>query len=421
MEIPQDLKKLKESLDGKIDGMKSASSTIQSKISGLVSATNTAKSGIDSNYDSSNKAVVLSSFDNLSSSLSKVSSSLSGDMDSILSLASTVIEEVRELEELEIAIEEQESKISQYSGKLEDESSLTAYNNARSEKDELETKFNKILSEAQSNLSTLRSMNPTIEIETSISTGGAIATGKVSEQFNGLEEGTYKKVDYTAENGRTITTYIYLPEGAYSVEDLGVALYMGGDGAKVNAMQEGVGYAMRHGQDYSGIVVVFKPEDDKSFSDPTYLDAAKELTDNLVKTLDADPNRISIAGYSYGGSGAQHMLERFPGYFAQGVILGQGTGAVGKESGGDKQAGIDKIKQTKIHLMCGTLDNVREDGNNLGSLNTFYNDLLNAGGIVTYEWRKGADHNTINDQGSIEVNGKEYANYIEFCLSQTKA
>ena len=420
MEIPQELKRLKQSLDGKIDGMKSKSSNIQSKVSGLVSATNSAKSGIDSNYESSNKTTILNSFGVLSSALSKINGSLSGDLNSILSFASVVVDKVGRLENLDEQIKEQERIIDQNSGNLADENALIAYRNARNEKNRLESDFISLLSETQSDFSKLKAMNPTIEIETSINTVGAVSVGQVSSQFKDLEWGTYKKVNYTAKNGRTITTYIYLPKTANNVEKPGVALYMGGDGAKVNAMQEGVGYVMRHGQDYSGIVVVFKPEDDKSFSDPTYLDAAKELTDNLVKTLDADPNRISIAGYSYGGSGAQHMLERFPGYFAQGVIIGQGTGAVGKESGGDKQAGIDKIKQTKIHLMCGTLDNAREDGNNLGSLNTFYNDLLNAGGIVTYEWRQGADHNTINDQGSIVVNGKRYANYIEFCLSQTK-
>lgn len=421
MEIPQELKRIKEGLDGKIGTMKSKSSEIQSKVSELINATETAKSGIDSNYQSSNKASLLNNFNSLNSNLGKINSSLSSDLSEILELASTIIEEVNELEQINIKIKEQEEIISKNSGNLEDPAAVSALSSARSEKSKLEDEFNKKCSEALSNLGKLKSMNPTINIEEAASTSGPVTIGKVSEQFSGLEEGTYKRVDYVAENGRKIRTYIYLPQGASSVEKLGVSLYMGSDGAVGHALNDGVGYQMRHGKQYSGIVVALEPEDGKSYSDPTYLDAAKELTDNLVKTFNADQNKISISGYSYGGSGTQHMLERYPGYFAQGVILGQGTGAVGRESGGDKAAGINKIKETKVHLICGTLDNTQEDGYNLSTLKRFRDDLANAGGIVTYEWRQGEDHNSINDQGPIVVNGVEYPNYVEFCLSQTKA
>ena len=412
--IPTELIKIKD-LDGSIGTMKNASSDIQGKLSTLSTATTKAKDEIDSNYDSSNKASLLNNFTSLNDALTKIKSSLSSDLDEILNLIETLITQVKELETINTEIAEQESIISTAMSNLEDATAVSTISAAESKKRELEEKFTRLCNDAMANLNTLKSMNPTIEIALASASSASFGSiGKVSEQLSGLEEGTYKRVDYKAENGRVIRTYIYLPEGAKSIDGLGVSLYMGSDGAIGHALQDGVGRQMRLGTQYSGIVVALQPENEKSFSDPTYLDAAKELTDNIIKTFNADADKISISGYSYGGSGAQHMIERNPGYFAQGVILGQGTGAIGRESGGDKKKGIEKIKQTKMHLICGTAD-----GGNYADLQGLY-EKLSDGGEATYEWRKGVDHDHINDQGSIVVNGVEYPNYVEFCLAQSR-
>lgn len=410
--IPGELLKIKN-LKGKTGSMRSTSSTIQGKISSLMSATSTAKSGIDSNYDSSNKSSLLSSFESLNSALGKINSSLSGDLDSILSLVDSLISEIEELEDINAKIEEQENKINSAMSNIDDENSISTIMTARGEISKLEADFTKLLDTAMADYTELMSKNPTIDIGTVSASGSFGSIGKVSSQLQNLEEGTYNKVLYKGENGRTVKAYIYLPKGTSTTEGLPVTLYMGTDGAKGHALQDGVGYELRKGAQYSGIVIVLEPEDDKSFSDSSYLDTSKEIADNIIKTYTADENRVSISGCSYGGSGVQHMVERYPGYFSQAVILGQGTGAIGRESGGNKEEAIEKLKQTKFHIICGTKDS------SIYSLQRLYEELNN-GGYATYEWRNGVDHDHINSFDPIVVDGVEYPNYVEFCLAQSR-
>ena len=241
------------------------------------------------------------------------------------------------------------------------------------------------------------------------------ALGKVSPQLQGLKEGEVNKVYYTGENGRGLLSYIYVPTGASTKSGLAVNVSMGGDGAKKDhggALTAGVGKALNNGATYSGIVVVLEAENDKSYSDGNYLTTAKELTDNVVATYNADPNKISINGYSYGGFGTVHMLERYPNYFSQAVILAAGAGPVGKESS-SKEEGYEKIKTTKVHLICGTADD------NYSGMTTLYKNLQ-SGGKVTANWVEGKDHFINHTSQKITVNGVTYDNYIEFCLAQTK-
>ena len=211
-----------------------------------------------------------------------------------------------------------------------------------------------------------------------------------------------------------------MPVGASKTSGLPVAVYMGGDGATGHALSEGVGNQLYKGAQYSGIVIVMQAENETpgsySAKNDKFIETMKEVIDNTVKTYDADSNRISVIGYSWGGSGAQHMIARYPGYFSQAVILGQGTGALHKESCG-YDACVQAIANsaTKVHIICGT-----RDTDNIDDLQALYGDLKKYGGSVTCEWRQGATHDGINTQHKITVDGKTYDNYVEFCLAQSK-
>jgi len=106
------------------------------------------------------------------------------------------------------------------------------------------------------------------------------------------------------------------------------------------------------------------------------------------------------------------MLERFPNYFSQAVIIAAGAGPVGKESS-SKEEGYNKIKTTNVHLICGTSDN------NYSGMTTLYKNIAN-GGKVTTNWIQGGTHEINYTGRQITVNGVTYANYQEFCLAQTK-
>jgi len=368
------------------------------------------------------------SFNNFQSEVSKCCSTflsaLKGQMSSFASACDLYIQYEETKKSLASA------RSSYNSAKAEDKSKYSSQvSSLQTKLDELKGQIEGLLGSASG--SSLASSGNTSVAAAAVSAGGdnttttttgtnttgsqAMGLGKVSSQLQGLKEGEVNKVYYTGENGRGLLSYIYLPKGATTTSGLSVNVSMGGDGAKADhggALTAGVGKALNNGAKYSGIVVVLEAENDKSYSDGKYLTTAKELTDNVVATYNADPNKISINGYSYGGFGTVHMLERYPNYFSQAVILAAGAGPVGKEST-SKEEGYNKIKTTKVHLICGTSDS------NYSGMATLYKNIAD-GGKVTTNWIKGGTHEINYTGRPITVNGVTYDNYIEFCLAQTK-
>ncbi len=419
LEIPSELTSFKDKLSGSIGSMNAAANSLCSKLNDLSSACAKAQNGVNSYYNSNNKATVMSGLSDISSSISKIVSSITGFLIPLLQECQSLIDMITQLENIKAIVDEQQRLLDAEMAKEEDKRDSGVISKAKGIIETRTPEFNRIKTDALAKLSEIKSKDSTVEVaKAAASAGSTIDIGEIKVELQGLKEGTYNKVEYVGKNGRKIKTYIYLPVGAKSTKGLPVTLYMGSDGAIGHALDDGVGHEFKKKKQYSGIVVVLEPEADKVFSQATYLDTAKEIADNVVKTYSADPNKISISGYSFGGSGVQHMIECFPGYFAQAVIIGQGTGAIGRESGGNKQLALDKIAKTKVHIICGTEDT--EDGN-FGSLRTLYNELKARGAVVTCEWRSGCDHNNINTFNPITVNGVKYRDYVEFCLAQSKA
>lgn len=423
--IPEELNTFYDKVSVSIDGMNSTATSLSSKLSQMLAACSVAQSGFTSNYNSANKTSVISSFAQLSSLISTISESVSSDLKTMLSKSDEILTKVKKMKDLITEITTQEGIISDENAKGEN-CDRTRLSNAQTAKSKAEQEYNQNLTEATNALSALKAMdadlNTTEEPQQLVRDPD---TGEFRYDLLNLKEGTYTQVTYTGKNGTKINTYIYLPVGAKTTTGLAVDLSMGGDGAKNaegsknepnqgrGALGAGVGQQLKQGAQYSGIVVVLEAYNDKSYSDPNYLDTAKELTDNIVATYKADPDKISINGYSYGGTGVIHMVERFPDYFSQAVVVAQGNAAIGKESGGNQSAGYEKLKKTKFHLICGTKDYA------YGQMKDMYSKLSN-GGVVTYQWYQNEGHE-VNFFYPVTINGVTYPNYVEFCLAQKKS
>ena len=424
----------KDKVQGKLGTISTAISDISTKTEQLKTCSNTAVTGLNSNYQGDGLTKAISAFKSIEAAVDGIKASLSEGPEAAVSMAEALLEAIKELEEKKTEIDELEKQLSDLGGERsipndgEDHSADRAHNNkVKSLKNDIQTKtddFNSKQEEAKSKLAALKALNPTLDVTVKAAPADTVkvddVTGEVKVELQNLKEGTYNEVNYTGKNGRTIKTYIYLPAGASKTTGLAVDLSMGGDGARKisgGALTAGVGKQLKQNNaQYSGIVIVLEAEDDSSYSDPKYLDTAKELTDNVITTYKADSNKISINGYSYGVYGSTHMIERFPGYFAQAVLIGGGDGAVGKESGGNKSEGISKIAKTKVHLICGTADTA---AGRYQSAVRYAEELAAAGCHVTTEWRKNAGHG-INTFYPITVDGVTYDNYVEFCLAQSK-
>ena len=403
--VPNDLKTFRDTVSGGIGNMNSTLSTLKDNISKFSIACTKAQSGVNQYYNSQNKSVVIGKFAAISSLTNSLSASLSGYLQSVLSKSQELIDKVNRLDELVKEVEAEQAKINKEKQKKEEDrnNSIISTANDIIAKDTKE--FNTLRPEADNALIQLKSSTETVDVSALESSSSSVQIGEVKVELQGLQEGTYNEVTYTAKNGRTIKTYIYLPQGASQTEGLGVMLYMGGDGSTGHGLNAGVGKQLKQGAQYNGIVVVLEAENDKSYSDGSYLDASKELADNIVKTYNAAPNGVSISGYSYGGSGVQHMVERYPDYFSQAVIVAQGTGAVGRESSSKEEA-YDKLRRNKIHIICGT-----SDSGNYADLSHLYS-VLSSGGNVTAQWIKGGTH-SINTANTIQ-------SYVEYCLAQRR-
>ncbi len=431
--IDHELLTFDEKLSSSLGTISSGITTLTSKVEDVNSAASSVAADITSNYQGDGLASALASIASLQSAVDGVKAGIQNGPTKAISMAQSLLDEIKALKELKEEIEklEGERNTAQNSNDKDKDSKVSDLNNKIQTK---ENEFKEKHEKAKSSLSELKTLNPTVEAK-SASTGSNgtqtgtdtgtqtgtqsgvqqvqvdSGTGEIRTDLLNLQEGRVNTLDYVGKNGKTIRTYIYVPVGAKSTTGLGVTLSLGGDGSKNpegsknepnkgrGGLAAGVGKQLSQGAKYSGIVVVLEAYNDKSYSDQNYLATAKELTDNIVKTYKADSNKISISGYSYGAYGTEHMLTKYPNYFSQAVILAGGHGVT---------AG-----STKIHYIIGSKDGVYQ------SVVSGVKKLT-GNGKVTLEVRQGSDHG-INTFYPITVNGKQYANYVEFCLAQTKS
>jgi predicted peptidase len=102
------------------------------------------------------------------------------------------------------------------------------------------------------------------------------------------------------------------------------------------------------------------------------------LVKDLVRHLPVDPRRIYITGYSMGGYGTWHLLEKEPGLFAAAIPV----------AGGGDPGGVSRYKDVPIWAFHGNRDIIVR----VSESRKVVEALRVAGGKVRYTEFKGAGH-----------------------------
>jgi S-formylglutathione hydrolase FrmB len=421
--IDQELLTFYDKLSSAIGTVGSGISSLTSKLSELKSSNSSFSSDVSANYSGSGKETALNTFSSLNATIDAISTSITEGPLQVISESSDLISKIGDLKTLKDEIDSLESKLSSLGGKWstssgKSESEVSSHNSEidtiTTQKTEKETEFKTKHEEAKSKLAAIKAINPSINVaSTSAATSGVPA--EILADLSNVTPGTYQTLSYTGANGRTIKYSIYVPANASTTTGLPVHLYMGGSGevGKMNA--GGLAKLLTQGQQSSGIVIVLEASTSSDYTKPDYLETAKELTDRVVTTYKADTKRISISGHSLGGAGCLHMAEKYPDYFSiVAPVCGYNTNR-GKQSGSAEQA-YQNLSQVRILGYLG-----QGDTSSIDSMKSLYSKIKNSGNmrLITIPGGHRIQFKVFGEQ--VEIDGKVYANLLEYCLAQTKA
>jgi len=411
--IPQELKKFKESLEGKVDSMNSSLNAMESKITNLINATDKAKSGIDSNYESENKAALLSSFGTLSGNLNQIVSSF-GEMSNILNGVLEVITLVTELgdiiEELEVLEQELSKEESNQNSKPEEERSSSEINRLKGEITEKEATFDKVKADALTKLSELKSK----DISINISTGSSASTSSLPGNA-GLGEFIRKK--FTASNGYTVEYLVYIPDYGESVDGLPINMYMHGSGSGENSFSRlqssGLGMEIEKGNVLpSGIVILPLAPSGRTYDNEKFRDALAELPLQVADDYNGDKKRISLSGHSWGAITAYRLVNEHPGEFSA-IVTASGSYPV-----------TSSFVTTKVWAFHGSNDDKKEGNTGYSKALKAVDDINKLGGdaeIYTYE-NEGHSGAVLSDTFTKKFNKDgELINPLEWAFMQVSA
>ena len=404
-----------------LDGISTAVSNISSKVDDLNTHCKSVCESLSSAYTGAGLSTAMKSFASIDAACEGIKASMDAGPNTAISMAKDLVTKIEELIKLKEEIDELDTKLSGLGSERsipddgEDHSADRAHNLKISQtKSEIETKtndFNSKQEAAKSALAALKALNPELDIsvkETEITSLDGI-------DLSSLQPGTYQTYSYTGSNGRTIKYSIYIPANAKTTSGLGVHIYMGGSGEVNNMNAGGLAKLLTEGQQSTGIVIVLEADYSNAYVEGNYLDAAKELTDKVVKIYDCDESRISVSGHSLGGIGALAFAERYPDYFSVCAPVSGYNNSRGKNSSSTQEA-YEKLSTVNIVAVTG-----RGDTNSYNSISGLYSKLKNSGNMqfITVPGGHRIQFKMYGEQ--VEVNGKTYANWLEFCLSQTNS
>ena len=403
--IDQELINFKTKIEPSLGNMNNTKSLLVSKLTNLSNAATSVKSSIDNVYNSENKASILSKFDDINSVYAKISSSVEGDLGNILGKTESLVSLVSQLETLrnEIATDE-------YIVGHADNYKASEVSAARASINSNTSQFNSKHQEALTALSTLKGMDAALGFTSS----SATSTASVSSYNNGQIIGrTFEKRTFVSSKGVKMDYYIYIPKYATDVKKLPVHVYLHGGGG-TGGIKYSLPKMINNGLDVNGIVI--SPLSTSGYwNDNDLEDAVVELTQEVVKTYDADSNRISLSGHSNGANGGYRILSRYPDYFSAFVpISGQPKYMVTAE---DPNRWTD-IKDVQIWAFHSKNDNLigykwplsileqtKEEGLDNFELHTFNN----AGHDIYYK--------VFGEK--FEKDGKEWS-VLDWCFAQSK-
>ena len=396
--------------------------TLTSSLDQLNDSARTAVTELNSCYQGSGLTTAIKSFNSINAAVEGIKASFAEGPETVIGMSSDLIADIDDLDEKKKAIDALEDELSKLGGKRSynaektNKAEVDAHNakvaEKEAEKAKLEAEFNELQEDCKSQLAAIKAVDATIDI--SVKEQEFVYTGSLMEDLKNLTPGSYTPYKFTGKNGRTIQTYIYVPKNLNTTTGLPVTLYMGGTGERGNANAGGLPLMLQNGRQVDGIVVALEADSYSSYRQGDYIDTAIELTNNIVTTYKADPNRISVSGHSLGGIGSLCFAERYPEYFSVVAPVSGYNYDRGKNSSSLEEA-YEKLRKANIVAVSGS-----GDAKSANSMAGLYNKIKDSGNIVFFTVKGG--HAIRDDVYSkpIEVNGKTYSDWVDFCFSQTK-
>ena len=328
--ISAELTTFKSKVEGSLSGMSSTCSSITSKLSEVTSACNTAKSGITSNYQSDAVAVANASIDSIISLIGKIESSITGTVQSAISEANDLVTKITELENINDEIESLKSTLNNTPNTDENSSKRSSLQSQINEK---ENDFKTKHDEALAKLAALKAKD-----DTSLASSGSTSAG-TDTGIDGLTKteeitvtgGTLQKYTYKADNGKTVSYYMYVPQTTSDTK-LPVTIYFHGMNETADKYPTRGLYGLISSGKITpkGIVIMPQADNgtkDSDFNKGDYEAAVMELTNKVCQKYNGDVKRLSVAGHSNGACAVGHMVDKYPGVFAAAAPISGTTNA----------------------------------------------------------------------------------------------
>ena len=214
-----------------------------------------------------------------------------------------------------------------------------------------------------------------------------LQTGFVgSKNFSNLPYGSFTKRKFRTSNGVTVEYYLYTPDGVENLQGLPVMVYMHGGSSRGTGKGGWTSMGLTRfilDKKITPQGIVICPYI-RNFEGDHMDKGITELVDSVVREFNADSNRISVSGHSYGAITAYRMVNKTPGYYAAVVPI----------SGYDKVTGA--FQGVKVWAFHGDRD--------LGNGQTNYNRAVQAvqavnstGGYATMHTFVGKGHGWVQN------------------------
>lgn len=421
-----------------MDDMETMVSLLTTKIDDLKTESSSLLDRLKSAYTGDGLTTAETSFNSINTYCDSVKTTLEDGTKTVLDMSNDLIVKITELNTLGTEIDELEKRLTELGEVItiadddEDHTAEIVHNRKISEtEEEISTKklnYNNKQDDALALLEKIKNYEldankkdeKTTE-DTSKKSLGDDFQGSLLTNLEGVTPGSYTKQTYTASNGKTITYWLYVPENIDTTTGLPVTLYMAGGGERGNMINsKSLPYYLNTGKTKpNGIVVCLQADNQNDYNTIDYLDASKELCDNVVTTYKADTNRISVSGHSVGGRGALSIAARYPNYFSVCVpVSGRRDKLENTTDSGTEAEALDNLTKTHIVGVTGTADMGLQY-----QMKLLCNTLTEKGGNMTVSNPQGYDHDaiTVKYVEPIEIDGKVYDNLVEYLFSQTKA
>lgn len=409
--IPQELVTFKTDVQDSLGSMNSKLEEITNKIDQVIKGTETAQDGFNNNYNSANKTAILSNFSSITKTFNEIKTDVNTNLSKMLSKSKDIIDKVTKLEEINKEIESQETIISTENSKTEPSQSVISA--ARTVINNKNTEFEKEKSEAEKTLKDLKDMDTSFKVKLEESKPGELPV---------VTSGTFQKADFKASNGVRVTYYIYVPN-VESTKGLPINMYIHGSGEVSDGRGGEVYGVLTQGLAKQinkkevipqGIIICPQLKEQGDYYDPNYQQALVELTGEVVKTYQADPNRISLSGHSAGAIMNYNLVKAYPGYFSAIVPISGGEYLDGKD--------LSSFKDVKVWAFHGDRDPNKERANYQHVVGRTIGPLKNAGYDVELTTLQGQGHgiqNSIFNTTYTNKNG-ENINPLVWALQQSR-